>query len=1822
MKIKAKNEEEFKFIYIIRQTFPTSDLFYSIFFIMKFIGIILSTHNIKGLESTNSNRMTITTILEKFLVFHLSFNATSFYYQTFSILFFILLVFITIGLVIIWMQIFILYSHNNDVYDTFLIKTTKNMRYIIYSKTLSFLTLIIALFSQHLIEYLSFGVFYPFMKLLMKDNHSTFKPNLIQNLNNYHNQEYINCWALGTINFFSEIIICCFVFLFLLLNSTKSIFLRFGTSLYSNIKILIFLIIFSIFQSAFGIQNIYIDKVKIIHRFYLDIIGVFFLSLFLLCNIKQFNSYNNFVPKMNMYLLAWSWYSGLLELPIYYLCKSSFSQSYSFLKMLIEIISAGLIIMIIDGNNKKYFSSKFSLNLFQNGGKKVSIGEIYNFIELLNKFIKNPKKNYFAINNIIQNHRLHCQNANCPCSIVNHFQINEKSKISQLTKSELEVKFLSKEDLIIICEQEIVNRIYALSKRKSSKYELSNYCILHVQYIYFIKKQYYFALYLTNQYLFSKVKMDFISRYFLFEIKKQIMKEIHNIMNRKNSHRMGLYIVPDQGDNKDIKELKKFFGHTVFIESIKKLMVECCECIDKILKYKNEFYKNSKISIFSGAIFSSFISLCETIMTNKKKINYLVLNYSKNEIFNDVEICYFLYHFFQSIFKSIPREIKGKFQEISTYKSYLTKINNSKVKNNNFFSLIIRIQHDDNFEISYISYHLSEKLNYSKEKLIGADFHCLLPNDLKENHKIIMKRFLFLPNPIFNKEQTFLLDNNKHLFYTSMTVKVLPDFKAAFYLIANVQPIEIYSDFSISYYLMLNRDFKFLSISPNFENQFFFTLKMFDILKITFCDFFGISINHLKSKLKEKQPNFAKDSNLMAINKANSIFCNINQEKMFSYRKIPKENDTLFHKSWTYTELINKNQILQGLSNLVKTIDEIGLDIEWYGRVKCLKERLRLSSAQANQSNSLNKISTMTTLNSNSFEISYISRDLGSIRYYIANLVEFIDVKEITISTMNLRELLISRYDYQTKKSIHKKKTNFPTPRSVKKISNNWSHYDQSDLYTQGSNQKSGKISSILDSGNLNMTQNSTYNQSTNSKLTLVKNTSPSIMRLEPYSRSNINKLQFDGQSNLFSLIVNEKEYFLNEKKRKFILEKMKNSNFIYIKVINFIFFLICIIIVLGLILKNINLHAHKNLFYINAYTEMLKTDIYLAGLVTINLCRQLAFSNSTRIQFFRINYQIDNLIIHFALFQNYISKFTGNKKLKHFYNILYEINGYNIIKQNWESISRQSTLTEEINMFRYYANKVSKLKEGGCRMKTIFLEENFKTLNENTEGANLLEELVYYVQYNILNNIKNKFETLSVESVRVLLNYYITFWKEALLLTIITIVLSVIMIYFLLKKIINDQNYINIIFSYLYINNADEQSFLNKISLFKDIILGVKGKTMLMFDNFIKTNTSTSKREPSTSNSSRMKKITVRNSKNTRLNSYATTTTTTTTTNNRATTTTNAINNNQETNQNTYQKAHKLFFISKIIIIAFFTLFFLILSLNLIFTYNGKRKFDYSIIIAMNFLEKIPKIAELFIYSQLSVIVNDINFISNNDSLSKDQSYLNYYDIQIDVSKHSQLTLLNNSFYSKLYLESIERDENIDKFTNDKGKNELKLTKEWESKINEKNNFCINSAIGAAYFYFKNYSTIEEVVNEMNKNAVLCKVLTPNINEYGLKTEFDYYYQELTNLYSDFALKNKSVENIAIFLNNNLISRMTNTFEISFKNIFQIYSHFLMADLNNLYDTEIMFEKMFSLLILIVYIIIFLYIVFGVYHKNKKLKDLMSFFSEIILNTMNNYIK
>ena len=1816
MYISSKNGKLFKFIYLLRLHFPTSNLFFAVFFILKFIGVLVSTHNIKNLEDFSSNKVTIVSILEKILVLNSSCKAISFQYQILSLIIFAILIILIVGFILIFLQIHIVFSKVNDVYEKYLTNFTTKKSYKVHGKIFSILFILIVFLSQHIIEYLTFGLIFPFYSKSFRISPQKYNSNVIANVAKMINQNFINEWFIASINFISVIIIIALVFIFMMLNNTKSLFLNYGKSLYANISVISFLSIIFQFQAVYSIQNIFLDSDKHRYRLYINYIAVLFNTIFIIGNVKRFSHYGNFIPKLNLYLAIWAWYSGIIELPIYYLCDREFTQSYSLLKMINENMFALLILIIILSNNIKFFTTQFSLHLFQPSTKNVSIGEIYVYIELLHKFIAHPQEHYFSLNSIIKNHKNGCQNANCPCSLLNHFDIRHKDKAATIPSNvNSAITFLTKDDFIIICEQEIINRIYLLYKRKTSVYELSSYCVLHVQYVLYIKRHYYYALYLTNQYLNSKVKLDFLSKYYLYELKKYIMKELYDMKDRRDHNKKNLF---NNGnaivDNIIIKDLKMFYSHILFIETIKKQMIGCCASLEKIFDYKNEINKTARTS-FSSEKFDFFISECEDIMIKNKKLISLLLKYVKRDCLNDNEICYYLYHFYNLIFKSIPSEIKGKFKEIRTYKSMLTNIDNSLFKYDLSYPMIIRLEQDDNFSICYINTILCEKLNYSKAKITNSDFSVLLPNELNENHKIIMKQFLFIPNPTFQRNETYLVNFEKHLINTTINVKVLPHFNAAFYLISNVEPIERYSDYSFSYCLLLNRDFKFLSLSENFETQFFFTLKMFDILKITFCDFFGISSTRLRKKLRERSTPSNNTNAIKEVNKAISIFSNINQEKMFTYRYFPKEISKLFSKRNTFSETLNKRQILVGLSTLVKTIDEIGLDIEWYGRVRCLKERLRLSSTSSSAIPQ-----SPNSLCDGSFEVSYCSRELGGNRYYISTLIEYIDVKEITLSTMNLRESMMNKYEYQNKRSIQKMFSSDKKRVALIKKSSNWlgehREIDMSDTLSQISKKSMKTSSQFVDStNNVNGLQNSSIiNQSTMSKINLIK--SPTNFKSESAKKVGMLKKKegVKENNNILKLLVDDKGYFINEKKREEYFQRMDNFNKLYINCINLIFIGSIVVIIINYIFKQINMNIHKDLFHINAYAEMIKTDIYLSGLVTVNICRELSFENTDIAQFFRIETQNENLNYHFSMFQFYISKFTGDKKLNKFFNILHNVDSYTVIKQNWEVSQRESTLIEEINLFHYYSKQASLLSQSTCRMKSVFIEEQYKNITPNEEGPNLLEQIVFYVLYNLLANLKEKFEELLYESVTILIDYYKSFWIYVLTMNMINVTLSLFLFYFIYKKISNDQNYIKIILSYIYLKNSEEERLKMKISIFKDILIGIKGKTVLIFDQTVHQSEATSKKQIPVMTSS-MHAATKSSRTVTQTNNTTSTRPMNTTTVSALTQTTQV----QYTNEHLNNSSPKMFNISKWIISISLIIYVLLLSVNVIITNMGKEEFVYSILIAMNFLEKVPKLAEMFIFAQQSVIINNISVIDNADDKKYHSEYLNYYNVIMNISDNSQLNMINESFFSSLFIESQINGENIKKFVKDKSKRELKQVKIWENKLNEKENFCINSAIGTIYSENDNKSYLE-VFTLINKNVEACKVLIPEINSYGLESEIELYYQELLNMYTDFALtENRNSNDIIMFLSSALILRMTNNFEVSFKYIYRIYSHFLLLDLQSLYDRESVNEKMFSFVVFFIIIGIYVYVIIGIIKKNEYIKKLLIFFSDIIFNTIVN---
>ena len=146
-------------IFNIRKNFPSSLNFYYIYFTLKFIGLILATQNLKGYESKDNRITSIYSILSKFLLFNSSFFLISHNYQ-------FICTFIFIVSTLLFMYFILIYYRLNNIYidlkskeDFNLIKYYDNTKFIKKEiKIFTYISIIIAFFSQYLLEYLFFGI--------------------------------------------------------------------------------------------------------------------------------------------------------------------------------------------------------------------------------------------------------------------------------------------------------------------------------------------------------------------------------------------------------------------------------------------------------------------------------------------------------------------------------------------------------------------------------------------------------------------------------------------------------------------------------------------------------------------------------------------------------------------------------------------------------------------------------------------------------------------------------------------------------------------------------------------------------------------------------------------------------------------------------------------------------------------------------------------------------------------------------------------------------------------------------------------------------------------------------------------------------------------------------------------------------------------------------------------------------------------------------------------------------------------------------------------------------------------------------------------------------------------------------------------------------------------------------------------------------------------------------------------------------------------------------------------------------------------------------
>ena len=1811
-----------KLIFQFRKLFPTNNIFYIVFFFFKFYGIILSTHNLKGFENKSIGITSVSNILSRLLFFNTNFRLINKFYSEFCLIIFLLLCLFLIGIAIDFYFILKIYKNVDNEVKLKIKKVAKfykgdTIRYFRF--VLFYFMLIILILGQHIIFYLSAGIFIPILKSNITLNSKNYSLEINSKyINNFFENKIIPLPILSIINIVSCIIIYIICFIFIKLNDSRALYSNYGKCLYQNNGIIIITFLSFLFLPLISIENLFNNDLKKKFRFILNICAISNCSIFILMNIKKFNFNKTFVNNFNMMIIIWCWTSGVIELIIYYFIKTPTNQIFSTIKFLLEFFNSISCFLFIQHINTKHFEKKLTKHLFQINGKKISIGEIFIYIHYLEKYFKNDKNSFYNLFLLIYNHKKKCSNKKCPCNLIKLYNYDKINIYQDLEGSQQRMCFginsfhksITKDYLVIIGEQEIINKIYQLSKNKNNKY-LNTYCLYHVYYLYYFKKNLNLALYFAGKYFDSQMDFQFTTLYYFYEIKKQIVKEIH----LKNSYK-DIY-----EEKTHIYEIKNFYNFILLLMIIKEILYESCFYLQKIFKFQKNLNRQNKLNKFTYEFFLDFLKSCDKINDFNVKLENLLSKYYYNnnkESISNKEISYLLSNYYFLVFHKIPNEVSNYFINVINYTFIENDIEFDFEKFYYKYPLIIGLSIKDNFEIIYINSILLDFLSYTKEQIIGKDLHVLIPSQIAQAHKYYFKQFLFIPNGDIKRNNSFLLNNERYIINCSYHCKLFPNFKSEFYIITNIDIIEPDQKDRMIYSLMLDQNFNYITISKNFEEQFFFSLKMLQQIKINFCDFFGLNSIKIKKIISQKKKNLNYRSKkysyeiLKELNNATTIFSNIPQEKMFKYRKIHNTISNLNSFSIKYEDEIKKNNIYNGIIFLDKHFDEIGLDIEWYNRIKCLAERLKIPYIN----NSIVPKLPNATLDENEevvLHTKYYYKIIGNYSYYLLQITEISNTNKLLEETALIkRKLTFITTIIEGRKSFLKmqiKKRNLGSildtisPQMSMDMTLNITHSNSKTPLT-----KQSSIFNKLSKFN-NEISNHDVPSTLSGNLSFIPNNTNDFIKKKKTKKK---KNNYKKENDVVDIITGEK--------MELLLQKYENDYNIFYKCLYCLFFLLLICEFLVIYFRKIMNNIGKKYIINNLYFSQLKIDVYSNSLNILYFCNEITNDTFIKELTSLILYsKVNSILVHYSKYMENLKELSKYSEMNKYFTKLYEDLIFYIIEEDWKIKTRKSNIIEEINIFQFTINTLTSNEiyyyEMECRLNKMFFNENFlnniyrEEFHKNEGGPTNEEQLLFYVLYNVIQNYKPKFEELTNEMIKLLIGFINSYtYYFVILLNLFLIFLMIPIIIFYVKMYLIDKNEIKIILSHLYIIESNHFFFEKQIQFFRELINDFTDNQVELFENAKKGRF----KEPTP-----IKKISNKNL-NMNQNEISSFSIESPQTNfSRKPLKTNKLQQIDFSSQSSKIKKPNLMpkslMIGLIIILIFIFLLILILIINIITSIKARKNFIYSIILSLNYMERLPKAIELMLYTHLSIIVGNTSIISGKslDSYKRNNNkYLNYYKYDLDYEKASQIQFFSDSYYSNLFLENIVIKQYIDKFIA-KPLNSLSYIKEWQIKFTTKNYFCLYSSLGETIFKNEKYDTIINFFEDVNYNVKICNIANDNINEYGIEVEYDFFYQEITNLYQDFYYMENNDDMKNKILNDNDKNRMISDIQIPFRFVSNSFGYWFLNDLINLMNSGIkLHEKYFIIIIVISFIMII--VVYIIQKVNYDMKMLILFFSKL----------
>jgi len=405
-----------KSLHLIKLYFPSSNLFYLIMFLFKYIGIIVNSRIIEMVQ--NKEHTSINKYLSNFLIFGKSFAGIIEYYNSLTMLGACLLLVYFIFCFCSFFYMKFKYKNINSILDEKSHKANEKLENIIF-KILSNILIMIIFFHQYILEYYFFGIYgliYYSIGLFSKNGQfsSIYVDTLHIDLYSYFSSQYN--LSVFIINLIVIIMIFYLMFFSLKFNTVKCLFLSIG--IYSgNLQFLIMKIIILSLQPFYGIINLYSDKYKIIIGLIFNgVIIVICLLSFWSC-LYHFGYYPNTIANLSLFIEIFVFVSSIAEIICFF---SGYKTNVVFflIKLFIELINSYFLMLIFLYLKDKHNSNEFSNNLFSKNYSDLSKGGLYYYMEIYLEYQKDKSNKYLKLFRLFLNHIRICKKIDCPGRIL------------------------------------------------------------------------------------------------------------------------------------------------------------------------------------------------------------------------------------------------------------------------------------------------------------------------------------------------------------------------------------------------------------------------------------------------------------------------------------------------------------------------------------------------------------------------------------------------------------------------------------------------------------------------------------------------------------------------------------------------------------------------------------------------------------------------------------------------------------------------------------------------------------------------------------------------------------------------------------------------------------------------------------------------------------------------------------------------------------------------------------------------------------------------------------------------------------------------------------------------------------------------------------------------------------------------------------------------------------------------------------------------------------------------------------------------------------